>query len=101
MTEEKTINVYELEEMIEAIQEEINRRLHNKAFQDDRFVNDYIKINAYRLSTKIVNLEVNWSAIGATTPEKAQAFAEALMEAAIFCKNSDLNGYRVTFDKNA
>lgn len=98
---QNTINVYELEEIIETIQDEINTRLHNKAFQDDSYIVDYIKIYAYKLSEKKVDLKVNWSSIGATTPEKAQAYAEALAEAAAYCRISDLNGKTVTFERNA
>lgn len=95
-----TIGFFELEEDLREQQDKINQKLHDKAFTEDRYVVDYIKFNrnfSIFSDNKIVNIEVNWCCIGATTPEKAMAFAEALLEASEVAKNYKYNGYTVEY----
>ena len=40
-----------------------------------------------------IQMGVNWAAIGTVSPEKAEEFAHALLQAAEDCKNFKYNGY--------
>lgn len=92
-----TINYYELRRAISGIECEINTKLHEAAFKDDTYVRDYVRITYVDYPGKPIELKVNWCCIGETTPEKALAFAEALREAAEYCRTSAYNGMTVTY----
>lgn len=96
----KAVDFYVLRKEIQRQQDEINLWLHNEAFSDDAYVRDYINLyNHERFDgeREVVQLEVNWSAIGTVSAEKAEAFGQALKEASEVCKNFYYNGYEITY----
>lgn len=78
---------------IEDVQEEINNKLA-KAFGEEPGYHSYVTLreNANWQTDKI-EIKVNWSCIGAQSPDKAVAFADALTEAANFAKTFNNNGF--------
>ncbi len=93
-----TVDFITFTKEIQDITEEINQKLHDKAFKDDKYTHRYIFFDyPCFIGDNKIKLEVNWSAIGNTTPEKTKAFAEALMEAAQIAESYHYNNFRVTF----
>lgn len=99
----KAVDFYVLRKEIQRQQDEINLWLHNEAFSDDSYVRDYINLytehstRAFDGDKMVVQLGVNWSAIGTVSPEKAEAFGKALVDASEVCKNFKYNGYEITY----
>ena len=75
------------------------RLVTNEAFEDDSYVRDYIELFTKPCygRKEVVELGINWSAIGTVSPEKAEAFGKALVDASEVCKNFKYNGYEITY----
>ena len=94
----KAVDFNVLRNEIQRQQDAINLWLHNEAFEDDRYVRDYISLYTKPCYGKeTVQLQVNWSAIGSVSPEKAEAFGKALVEASEVCEHFKYNGYEITY----
>lgn len=57
------------------------------------------RIEVYELPSRdgVIQLGVNWSAIGTVKPEEAVAFAEKLARAAEIAANHPMNGCKVVY----
>lgn len=99
----KVVDFNVLRKEIQRQQDEINLWLHNEAFEDDAYVRDYINLytehsnRAFDGDKMVVQLGVNWSAIGTVSPEKALAYGQALVKASEVCKDFFYNGYEITY----
>ena len=91
------IRFNELDQILSGVTAEINDRLHNKAFTDDPYVIDYVRIQGEYFPGQRVKLQVNWSCLGSVDSDKAVAYAEAIREAAEYCETSSYNGMMVTW----
>ena len=99
---EKTVDFFEFRKDLQELEYNINKKLHDKAFTDDKFIRDYITLTypTFFKDRTIREIRVNWGAIGATTPEKAKAYGEALSEAAEAAGNYKYIGYTVTYKED-
>lgn len=78
---------------VEDEQEEINNKLA-KAFGEEPGYHSYVTLSeSANWHTDKIEIKVNWSCIGAQSPDKAVAFADALTEAANFAKTFKYNGF--------
>lgn len=80
-------------------QNKINEALA-AAFGEEPGYHEYVRLEDHTSWTRgsQIELQVNWSCIGAQSPDAAVAFAEALTEAANYAKTFHYNGFTETWD---
>lgn len=55
-------------------------------------------VAAWGEEQELVQIGVNWAALGTVTPDEAAAFGKTLAEAAELARSFKYNGYEVVFD---
>lgn len=70
-------------------------KLQEKYEGPDSHISIFESNNAYEGST--IQVSVNWSSIGAASPEEAKEFARTLSEAIEDCGNFKYNGYVINW----
>ena len=99
--ENKKVYIRTLRKALSFLEYDINSQLHDEAFTDDAYVRIYINIyhkdNLTPNMAEMVNLEINWGALGSVSPKKAEAYGRALIRASEAVRNFKYNGYEVSY----
>lgn len=82
----KTVNYREYRRGLFELQRKYERRGNNGSHVEIFELGD-------ALENSSIQLGINWAAIGTVSPEEAEEFAHALLEAVEDCRNFKYNGY--------
>lgn len=90
----KTVNYREYRRELSELQRKYERRGNNRPHAEIFEMGD-------TLEDSPIQMGVNWAAIGTVSPEEAEEFAHALLEAAEVCRNFKYNGYVIDWSSPA
>ncbi len=90
----KTVNYREFDRELYKLQRKYERRGNNGSHIEIFGLSDALEDSPIRMG-------VNWAAIGTVSPEEAEEFAHALLEAAEDCRNFKYNGYVIDWSTPA